>query len=112
MAITINDDPDTCLHTAAGGTLLGTLADNKIFIPSACGGKGTCGVCKVTVRSGGGALLPTETSHVSRGEARDGVRLSVTPTDTFSDLLVATGFNYDREATLEPTLDAIRISKC
>ena len=56
--------------------LLGTLGDNKIFIPSACGGKGTCGVCKVTVRSGGGALLPTEESHVSRGEARDGVRLS------------------------------------
>ena len=76
VAITINDDPDTCLHTAAGGTLLGTLADNKIFIPSACGGKGTCGVCKVKVHSGGGALLPTETSHVSRGEARDDVRLS------------------------------------
>ena len=76
VAITINDDPDTCLHTAAGGTLLGTLGDNKIFIPSACGGKGTCGVCKVTVRSGGGALLPTEESHVSRAEARDGVRLS------------------------------------
>ena len=76
VAITVNDDPEKCLHTPAGGTLLGTLAANKIFIPSACGGKGTCGVCKVVVRSGGGALLPTETSHVSRGEARDDVRLS------------------------------------
>ncbi len=76
VAITVNDDPEKCLHTPAGGTLLGTLAANKIFIPSACGGKGTCGVCKVVVRSGGGALLPTESSHVSRGEARDDVRLS------------------------------------
>ena len=53
-----------------------TLAANGIFIPSACGGKGTCGVCRVTVREGGGALLPTETSHISRGEAREGLRLS------------------------------------
>mgnify|MGYP001161248197 FL=1 len=76
VAITVNDDPDKCLHTPAGGTLLGTLATNQIFIPSACGGKGTCGVCKVKVMNGGGALLPTETSHVSRGEARENVRLS------------------------------------
>ena len=76
VTITVNDDPDKCLNTPAGGTLLSTLAANKIFIPSACGGKGTCGVCKVKVRSGGGALLPTETSHISRGEARDQVRLS------------------------------------
>ena len=76
VAITVNGDPEKCLHTPTGGTLLGALAANKIFIPSACGGKGTCGVCKVVVRSGGGALLPTETSHVSRGEARDDVRLS------------------------------------
>ena len=76
VAITVNDDPDKCLHTPAGGTLLGTLATNQIFIPSACGGKGTCGVCKVKVMNGGGALLPTETSHVSRGEAREHVRLS------------------------------------
>ena len=76
VTITVNDDPDACIHAPAGGTLLGTLAANQIFIPSACGGKGTCGVCKVTVLSGGGALLPTETSHVSRGEAREHVRLS------------------------------------
>ena len=76
VAITVNDDPDKCLHTTAGGTLLGTLAANRIFIPSACGGKGTCGVCKVKVLSGGGALLPTETSHVNRGQAREHVRLS------------------------------------
>jgi len=76
VTITINEDPDKALVTPAGGTLLNTLAEQKIFIPSACGGKGTCGVCKVDVVSGGGALLPTETSHISRGEARRGTRLS------------------------------------
>ena len=76
VTITVNDDPDKAIVTAAGDTLLNTLSAQKIFIPSACGGKGTCGVCKVEVHEGGGALLPTETSHVSRGEARDGVRLS------------------------------------
>ena len=68
--------PDKALKTAAGSTLLGTLSGNKIFIPSACGGKGSCGVCKVTVTKGGGAMLPTEVSHINRGEAREGVRLS------------------------------------
>ena len=76
VTITINDDPDKALRTSAGGTLLSTLAANRIFIPSACGGKGTCGVCTVKVNDGGGAMLPTETSHISRGDAREGVRLS------------------------------------
>jgi Na+-transporting NADH:ubiquinone oxidoreductase subunit F len=76
VTITINEDPDKAIETAAGSSLLNTLAANKIYIPSACGGKGTCGVCKVKVPEGGGALLPTETSHVNRGEAREGVRLS------------------------------------
>jgi Na+-transporting NADH:ubiquinone oxidoreductase subunit F len=76
VAISINDNPDLTLRTRSGGTLLGTLADNQVFIPSACGGKGTCGVCRVTVCEGGGALLPTEVGHVNRGEAREGVRLS------------------------------------
>ena len=76
VSIVINGDESKAIHTPAGGTLLGTLAANRIFIPSACGGKGTCGVCKATVLEGGGALLPTERSHVSRGEAREGVRLT------------------------------------
>lgn len=76
VQIIINDDPDKALRTNAGSTLLNTLADNKVFIPSACGGKGSCGVCKVNVLSGGGTLLPTEEGHVSRGEAREGCRLS------------------------------------
>ena len=76
VTIAVNDDPDKTLHTTAGGTLLGTLAANQLFVPSACGGKGTCGVCKVRVLDGGGAVLPTELSHVNRGEVREGVRLS------------------------------------
>ena len=76
VLISINGDPDKSIKTRGGGTLLGSLADNKIFIPSACGGKGSCGVCKVNVKKGGGALLPTEVSHINRGEAREGCRLS------------------------------------
>ena len=76
VTITVNGDADKALQTSAGSTLLGTLADNQIFIPSACGGKGSCGVCKVKVLDGGGAILPTERSHISRGEVRDCVRLS------------------------------------
>ncbi len=74
LQIVINDE--RTITTKGGGTLLGTLADHKLFVPSACGGKGSCGVCKVEVCEGGGALLPTEKSHVKPGEARRGVRLS------------------------------------
>jgi Na+-transporting NADH:ubiquinone oxidoreductase subunit F len=76
VKIMINGDPANTITTSAGGTLLNTLSDQKIFIPSACGGKGSCGVCTVNVIEGGGAMLPTETSHISRGEAREGCRLS------------------------------------
>ena len=76
VKLLINGDPSKTMTVAAGSTLLNTLSAQKIFIPSACGGKGTCGVCKVEVHSGGGAMLPTEEGHISRGEARQGCRLS------------------------------------
>jgi Na+-transporting NADH:ubiquinone oxidoreductase subunit F len=76
VRILINGDPEKALTTAAGSTLLSTLASNQIFIPSACGGQGTCGVCRVKVHEGGGSILPTETGHINRGEAREGCRLS------------------------------------
>lgn len=76
VRVIVNDDLEKALTVPVGGTLLGTLANQKIFIPSACGGKGSCGVCKVKVHEGGGALLPTEEGHINRGEAREGVRLS------------------------------------
>src|SRR5690606_27395914 len=68
--------PDKTLEVPAGGTLLSTLAAKQIFIPSACGGQGTCGVCRVRISEGGGAILPTEKTHISRGEEREGYRLS------------------------------------
>ncbi len=76
VKIIINDDEENPIVTQAGGTLLGALAERKIFIPSACGGMGSCGVCKVHVHEGGGAMLPTEKGWISRGEARHGCRLS------------------------------------
>ncbi len=76
VTISINDDPARALKVAAGDTLLGTLANHKIFVPSACGGKGACGVCEVVVKSGGGTLLPTETGYINRGEAKRGCRLA------------------------------------
>ena len=76
ITISINDDPDKAIKTQAGGKLLGALADKGIFLSSACGGGGTCGQCKVHVKSGGGEILPTELGHISKGEAREGCRLS------------------------------------
>jgi Na+-transporting NADH:ubiquinone oxidoreductase subunit F len=76
VKIIVNDDEDNPVTVPAGGTLLNALASQKIFIPSACGGGGTCGVCKVHVHEGGGSMLPTEKTHISRGEARHGCRLS------------------------------------
>ena len=76
VSILINDDPGKMLRVPAGNTLLGTLAANRIFIPSACGGKGACGVCEVIVKEGGGELLPTETGFIGRGDAKRGCRLA------------------------------------
>jgi Na+-transporting NADH:ubiquinone oxidoreductase subunit F len=76
VKIVVNDDEENPIVVQAGGTLLNALAEKKIFIPSACGGGGTCGVCIVHVHEGGGSMLPTEKGHISRGEAREGCRLS------------------------------------
>ena len=76
-AVTINiNEGEKALSANAGTNLLNVLSAEKIFIPSACGGKGSCGVCKVHIHSGGGSMLPTEEGHISRGEARSGCRLA------------------------------------
>ena len=64
------------LTIPAGGKLLNALADNGIFVSSACGGGGTCAQCKVRVLEGGGEILETETGHINRKEAKEGYRLS------------------------------------
>jgi len=74
--VLINEDEEKSISTPAGKTLLSSLLENDILIPCACGGKGTCGTCKVTVDEGGGDILPTELSLVTRRERLDGVRLS------------------------------------
>lgn len=66
----------TIFEQNGGSSLLSALYDHKIFIPSACGGKGSCGFCKVVIDEGGGPLLPTELPFLSRAEQRSGVRLS------------------------------------
>ena len=76
VVIGINDDPEKSFKVKPGGTLLSSLANQNIFVPSACGGGGTCGVCKCQVNEGGGDLLPTEAGHISRSEAKDNWRLS------------------------------------
>jgi len=76
VTIAINDDPAKGVITKPGDKLLGTLAAKGIFIPSACGGGGTCGQCKVHVKSGGGELLPTEEGHITKKQARMGERLA------------------------------------
>lgn len=76
VEIIINDDPDKKIVTQPGSKLLGALANAGIFVSSACGGGGSCGQCIVNVKDGGGDILPTERDHISRGEAREGARLS------------------------------------
>ncbi|KUJ73211.1 NADH:ubiquinone reductase (Na(+)-transporting) subunit F [Ruegeria marisrubri] len=72
--ITINGEKT--ISVPAGGKLLQTLAAEKLFVPSACGGGGTCAQCRVRVLEGGGSILPTEESHITKREAAHGDRLS------------------------------------
>lgn len=76
IEISINDDADKTVITEAGGKLLGALANAGIFISSACGGGGTCGQCRVKVKSGGGDILPTELDHINKLQAKEGERLA------------------------------------
>lgn len=73
VKININGEKD--LEVGSGGTLLTTLGANKLFLPSACGGGGTCIQCKCIVSEGGGSILPTEEPHFTRKEIAQGWRL-------------------------------------
>lgn len=76
ITIEINGDPNLTITTQAGGKLLGALAANGIFVSSACGGGGSCGQCHAKVLEGGGDVLPTELSHITKREAAEGCRLA------------------------------------
>ncbi|AFJ02857.1 Na(+)-translocating NADH-quinone reductase subunit F [Methylophaga frappieri] len=74
IEIVVNDEK--VIRTPAGGKLLGALANANLFVSSACGGGGTCAQCRVRIMEGGGSILPTEESHITKREAADGDRLS------------------------------------
>lgn len=76
IKVEINGDPDKSFEAPAGDKLLNMLANQGVFVSSACGGGGTCGQCRVTIKEGGGDILPTELSHISKREAKEGCRLS------------------------------------
>ncbi len=73
VKVNINGEKD--LEVEPGSTLLNTMSDNGIFLPSACGGGGTCGMCKCQVEEGGGSILPTETGFFTRKEQQNNWRL-------------------------------------
>ncbi len=74
VEILINNEKK--IHVPVGSKLLTALSDNQLFVSSACGGGGSCGQCKVKVHNGGGDILPTELSHISKREAAEGERLA------------------------------------
>ncbi len=76
VKININDDPEKSLNVPIGGKLLNVLSDYKIYLPSACGGGGTCGECKCIVTEGAGDVLPTEKTKLNRKQIREHYRLS------------------------------------
>ena len=76
ITISINGDPEKAIVTQPGGKLLTALAGAGVFVSSACGGGGSCGQCRVKIKSGGGDILPTELDHITKGEAREGERLA------------------------------------
>jgi Na+-transporting NADH:ubiquinone oxidoreductase subunit F len=96
IQINVNDERD--LSVPAGSKLLNTLSANDLFLPSACGGGGTCGQCLVKVLEGGGSLLPTEATHISKRMAADGIRL-------------ACQVNVDQDLRIEVPEDVFGVNK-
>ena len=76
VTIEINGDSEKNITTRPGSTLLSVLAGQSVFLPSACGGGGTCAMCECQVVEGGGEILPTETGHISRSKAKENWRLA------------------------------------
>ncbi|MFZ1873714.1 MAG: NADH:ubiquinone reductase (Na(+)-transporting) subunit F [Chania sp.] len=76
IAVEVNGDQDKSFTAPAGDKLLNMLSSQGIFVSSACGGGGSCGQCRVVITEGGGDILPTELSHISKREAKEGCRLA------------------------------------
>lgn len=101
VRITINEDSGKALEVNPGGKLLQALSQQGIYVPSACGGGGSCGQCVVKITEGGGALLPTETGHISRRAEREGLRLSC-----------QVGVKQDMKIELPPEIFSARKMQC
>lgn len=99
VKLTINGEAP--LEVAQGDTLLGTLMGQKILLPSACGGGGTCAMCRCHVLSGGGDVLPTEKGHLSLKDQRDHVRLAC-----------QVKVKEDMEIEVEPEIFSIKSWEC
>jgi len=76
VTIEVNGETEKSIITRPGSTLLSALAGQSVFLPSACGGGGTCAMCECQVLEGGGEILPTETSHINRKQAKENWRLA------------------------------------
>ena len=76
VRININDNEEKSIDVAAGSNLLSALSEAGIYLPSACGGGGTCAMCRCQITDGGGDILPTEEGHFSRKEIKEQWRLS------------------------------------
>ncbi|HEI8867297.1 NADH:ubiquinone reductase (Na(+)-transporting) subunit F [Serratia sp. AKBS12] len=76
VAVEVNGDQEKSFHAPAGDKLLNMLSGQGIFVSSACGGGGSCGQCRVVIKEGGGDILPTELSHITKREAKEGCRLA------------------------------------
>ncbi|PVZ82993.1 NADH:ubiquinone reductase (Na(+)-transporting) subunit F [Serratia sp. S1B] len=76
ITIEVNGDKDKSFTAPAGDKLLNMLSSQGVFVSSACGGGGSCGQCRVVISEGGGDILPTELSHISKREAKEGCRLA------------------------------------
>ena len=74
--VNVNINDELNIKVPVGSKLLTALADNDLFVPSACGGSGACGQCRVKIHAGGGAFLSTETTYINKRQAREGERLS------------------------------------
>ncbi|MBZ0269379.1 NADH:ubiquinone reductase (Na(+)-transporting) subunit F [bacterium] len=101
VRILINGDKEKSPTVAAGGTLLSALAAQKIFLPSACGGGGTCAMCKCQVLAGGGDILPTEVGQLTRAEQKDHWRLAC-----------QVKVKQDMEIEVEPEIFSIKKFNC
>ncbi len=109
VSVVVNDG--RTVEAPVGSKLLAALADVNLFVASACGGKGTCGQCRVKIFEGGGTLLPSETSFITKREAADFDRLSCQVTRNLATSFSAASSSIARFAVIRDTANVV-VSCC